>query len=70
MHKNFYRNSFYSWYTLAAFINLLIAGLGAKDIRLLTLAVLMLTVFVVMDIKSYIAKQLAEHQSSTERRDG
>ena len=70
MKESAQKQRIYSWYTLAAFVNLLITGIGAKDIRFLTLAVLLLTVLVVMDIKTYIAKQLAEHQNSTERRDG
>lgn len=64
MVKNFYKNRFYSWITAILFLNMLAAGLGAQDIRYFTIAVLSLLVFIVQDIKAYVAKQLEEHINS------
>lgn len=66
MTKSFHKNRFYSWYTIAAFINLIIAGLGARDIRFLTLAIVILTAFIIFDLKAYIARQLAKNELSKE----
>lgn len=64
MTKNFYKNRFYSWLTVFLFVNMLVAGFGAQDVRYVTIAIMLLIGSLIQDMKAYVARQLAEHEES------
>lgn len=66
MTKNIYQNKFFSWSSIIAFAIVLLNTWVFKDILLSTISIIFLIIAVVQDIKGYVVKQLAEHDTAKE----